>query len=58
MNVVLLGLPTSPLGQLLVGLVALALVLLVGRIVLSVAWKLVLVAITVVGAVYAAGVLM
>ncbi|WP_198662116.1 hypothetical protein [Halorussus litoreus] len=58
MNVVLLGLPATPLGQLLVGLVALALVVLVGRIVLSVAWKLVWVAITVVGAVYAAGVLM
>jgi len=51
-------LPTTPLGQLLVGLVALAAVVLVGRIVLSVAWRLLWVAIAVVGAVYAAGVLM
>lgn len=57
MDTLLVGLPASPLGQLLVGLVALAAVVLVGRLVLSVAWRLLLVAIVVVGAVYAAGVL-
>jgi uncharacterized protein (DUF697 family) len=53
-----LGLPASPLGQLLVGLVALAAVVLVGRVLLSIAWKLVLVAIVLVGGLYTAGVVM
>ena len=53
-----LGLPTTPLGQLLVGLIALAAVVLVGRIFLSIAWKLVLVAIVLVGGLYTAGVVM
>ncbi|WP_167599420.1 hypothetical protein [Halorussus marinus] len=48
----------TPVGKLLVGLVVLAAVVLVGRIVLSVAWKLLLVAIVVTGAVYTAGVLL
>jgi len=39
-------------GRLLVALVVLALVVLVGRLVLSVAWKLLLVAIAVVAALY------
>jgi hypothetical protein len=52
------GLLATPLGKLLVGLVALAAIVLVGRIVLSIAWKLLLVAIVVVGALYTAGVLL
>jgi len=47
-----------PVGKLLAGLVVLAAVVLVGRIVLSVAWKLLLVAIVVTGAIYTAGVLL
>ncbi|WP_246045630.1 hypothetical protein [Halorussus ruber] len=59
MNIALAaGLLASPLGELLVGLVALAAIVLIGRIVLSVAWKLLLVAIVVVGALYTAGVLL
>ena len=56
MFVVLAGLLATPLGKLLVGLVALAAVVLVGRLLLSVAWKLLLVVIVVVGALYTAGV--
>ncbi|USZ67675.1 hypothetical protein NGM10_13180 [Halorussus salilacus] len=52
------GLLATPLGKLLAGLVVLAVVVLVGRIVLSVAWKLLLVAIVVVSALYTAGVLL
>ncbi|MFC4447824.1 hypothetical protein [Halorussus aquaticus] len=52
------GLLATPLGKLLVGLVALAAVVLVGRILLNVAWKLLLVAIVVVGALYTTGVLL
>jgi len=52
------GLPATPLGKLLVGLVALAAVVLVGRVLLSVAWKLLLVGIVVVGGLYTAGVLL
>ncbi|UPV74908.1 hypothetical protein M0R89_02290 [Halorussus limi] len=52
------GLLGTPLGQLLVGLVALAAIVLVGRVLLSVAWKLLLVAIVVVGGLYTAGVLL
>ncbi|NHN59702.1 MULTISPECIES: hypothetical protein [Halorussus] len=58
MNIALAGLLATPLGQLLVGLVALAAVVLVGRILLNLAWKLLLVAIVVVGGVYTAGVLL
>ncbi|NEU55967.1 hypothetical protein [Halorussus sp. MSC15.2] len=59
MNLVLAaGLLATPLGKLLVGLVALAAVVLVGRILLNVAWKLLLVAIVVVGALYTTGVLL
>jgi hypothetical protein len=43
----------SPLGRLLLAILVLALVVLVGRIVLSVAWKLLLVAAAVVAALYA-----
>ena len=42
------GLFAGPFGQLLVGLVVLAVVLVVGRFVLNVAWRLVTVAIVVV----------
>lgn len=52
------GLLATPLGKLLIGLVALAAIVLVGRIVLSVAWKLLVVAIVVVGGLYTAGVLL
>jgi hypothetical protein len=52
------GLLATPLGKLLVGLVALAAVVLVGRILLSIAWKLLLVGIVVVGGLYTAGVLL
>jgi hypothetical protein len=59
MNVGLaVGLLATPLGKLLVGLVALAAVVLVGRVLLSIAWKLLLVAIVVVGSLYTAGVLL
>lgn len=59
MNLVLAaGLLATPLGKLLVGLLALAAVVLVGRILLNVAWKLLLVAIVVVGALYTTGVLL
>jgi hypothetical protein len=58
MNPVLVGLLATPLGKLLVGLLALAVVVLVGRMVLSVAWKLLLVAIVVVGGLYTAGVML
>jgi hypothetical protein len=46
----------DPMGQLLVGLVVLAVVVLVGRFVLAVAWKLIVVAAVVVAAVSAVGV--
>ena len=52
------GLLATPLGKLLIGLVALAAIVLVGRIVLSVAWRLLVVAIVVVGGLYTAGVLL
>ena len=52
------GLPATPLGKLLVGLVALAAVVLVGRVLLSIAWKLLLIGIVVVGGLYTAGVLL
>jgi hypothetical protein len=52
------GLLATPLGKLLVGLVALAAVVLVGRILLSIAWKLLFVGIVVVGGLYTAGVLL
>jgi hypothetical protein len=51
------GLPASPLGQLLVGIVALAVVVLVARVLLSVAWKILLVAGVVVAALYAVNLL-
>ncbi len=46
---VLQGLPATPVEKLLVALVALALVVFVGRFVLGVAWKLVRIGIVVVG---------
>jgi hypothetical protein len=59
MNIALaVGLLATPLGKLLVGLVALAAVVLVGRVLLSIAWKLLLVAIVVVGGLYTAGVVL
>jgi low affinity Fe/Cu permease len=47
------ALPNSPLGKLLVAIVALAVIVLVGRVVLSVAWKLLLIAGVAVAALYA-----
>jgi hypothetical protein len=44
------GLTSSPLGTLLVALVAITVIVLVGRFVLSVAWKLLVVATVLVGA--------
>ncbi|MCD2200280.1 hypothetical protein LPA44_10285 [Halobacterium sp. KA-4] len=44
------GLTSSPLGTLLVALVAITVIVLVGRFVLSVAWKLLVVATILVGA--------
>ena len=44
----------STLGQVLLGLVALSVVVLVGRLVLNVAWKLVMIATVIVGLVYVA----
>ena len=44
------GLTSSPLGTLLVALVAITVIVLVGRFVLSVAWKLLVVATLLVGA--------
>jgi hypothetical protein len=48
------GLTSSPLGTLLVALVAITVIVLVGRIVLSVAWKLLVVATALVGAAWVA----
>lgn len=47
-----LGLPNSPLAQLLVALVLLAVVMVVGRIILAMAWRIVVVAALVVAVVY------
>lgn len=47
------ALPDSPLAKFLVAIVALAVVVLVGRVVLSIAWKLLLIAGVVVAALYA-----
>ncbi|MGB9965060.1 hypothetical protein [Halobacterium sp. CBA1126] len=44
------GLTSSPLGTLLVALVAITVIVLVGRFVLSVAWRLLVVATLLVGA--------
>ncbi|MCG1003778.1 MULTISPECIES: hypothetical protein [Halobacterium] len=44
------GLTSSPLGTLLVALVAITVIVLVGRFVLSVAWKLLVIATILVGA--------
>lgn len=46
-------LQASPLAQLFVGLIALAVVILIGRFALQIAWKLVLVATVLVGIAYA-----
>ena len=47
------GLTSTPLGTLLLALLAVTAIVLVGRIVLSVAWKLLVVATVVVGAAWA-----
>ena len=47
------GVANTPLGKLLVAIVALAVIVLVGRIVLSVAWKMLMIAGIVVAALYA-----
>lgn len=44
--------PETPLGKLLVAIVALALVVFIGRFVLGIAWKLVRIGIVVVGALW------
>lgn len=46
------GVTSTPLGTLLVALVAIGVIVLVGRVLLSIAWKLVLVATVVVGALW------
>jgi len=53
---VLDGVLSDPLGQLLVGIVVLAVAVLVVRFALAIAWKLLLVAAVVVAAAYALGV--
>ncbi|MEF8828133.1 MAG: hypothetical protein V5A38_12045 [Halolamina sp.] len=45
-------LPAGPLGQALIAIIAIAVVILVGRIVLSIAWRLVLIASVVIGALW------
>lgn len=50
-------LPATPLGQLLVALVGLSASVLVGRFVLSIAWKLLIAATLMVGVIYTAGIL-
>ncbi|WP_121822518.1 hypothetical protein [Halostella salina] len=52
------GLLDSQLGQLLAAIVALIVIVLVGRIVLSIAWKLLMVAGVVVAALYGASLVM
>lgn len=51
------GLLATPLGQLLLTLVALAVVVLVGRLILSLAWRVLTIAIVVVAVLYVFGVL-
>lgn len=48
------GLLATPLGQLLVALLVIAVVIILGRIVLNVAWKLVLIGAVVVGILFVA----
>lgn len=43
------ALPAGPLGQALIAIIAIGIVILVGRIVLSIAWRLVLIASVVIG---------
>ena len=47
-----LPLPEGPLGQALIAVIAIGVVVLVGRVLLSVAWKLVLIASVVIGALW------
>jgi type IV secretory pathway VirB2 component (pilin) len=47
-----LPLPEGPLGQALIAVIAIGVVVLVGRVILSVAWKLVLIASVVIGALW------
>lgn len=47
-----LPIPEGPLGQALFVLIAIAIVILVGRVVLSIAWKLVLIASVIIGALW------
>ena len=42
-------LPAGPLGQALIAIIAIGIVILVGRIVLSIAWRLVLIASVIIG---------
>jgi hypothetical protein len=50
------GLLSTPTGQLLGAILVLAVVVLIGRVLLSLAWKLLLVAALIVGVLYALGV--
>ncbi|MBP1986169.1 hypothetical protein [Halolamina salifodinae] len=47
-----LPMPEGPIGQALIAVIAIAIVILVGRIVLSIAWKLVLIASVLIGALW------
>lgn len=57
MFIPLIEVPSTGLGKLLLALVGLAITVFVGRIVLQIAWKLVLVALVLVGLAYTYGVL-
>lgn len=57
-GVLVAGLGGVPLETVLLALIALAIGVLVARVVLSIAWKVLAVAILLVGAAYAAGVLL
>ncbi|WP_435117842.1 hypothetical protein [Halolamina sp. C58] len=47
-----LPMPEGPIGQALIAVVAIGIVILVGRVVLSIAWKLVLIASVLIGALW------
>lgn len=57
-SLLFVGLLATPLGKLLVALVLIAVVLVVGRVLLGVAWRLVTIAIVVVGALWILSVLL
>jgi len=47
-----LPIPEGPIGQALIAVIAIGIVILVGRVVLSIAWKLVLIASVLIGALW------